>query len=716
MRIGRTEKTLKRFLSIFLLIFVLAAGFSFPVSGEPTDAFTHVELENRTKKSIPAREMYRSVKVITATTLGLEESLLGLNDLCCDQSNHIYLLLAERSKIVKLNADYSYNRTIEITDQSGEAVSFHGAQGIFVDDSGDIYICDSENERVIAADENGRQKLVLPCPDSDLLPENFFYQPYRLVRDNKGYTYVLSLGCYYGALSYSPEGEFLGFYGANNVKASALDTLSFLWDKLTRTDTKKSFSVKTLPFSFVDLALDHEGYMVTCTGKTDTGDNGTGQIRKLSPGGGDILYKRDTDGSSAVSQSLNFLETKVLQKNYQKNPQNIIAVDTDANDFIYALEQTYGLVYIYDSECNMLGGFGGNGGGSVIQGVFSKPTSLKLLGDSVLVTDYQNQSVTVFEITDYGKALKKAQAAYIRGNYENSKPLWDEVLSYNRGNQLAYRGLAMAALTEEDYEEALDYAKKGLDYATYDMAWQILLTRKVRQNFVWIFLLAFLLIGGAVAFAVIVKKRKVVLIGNIKVKTALFSPIHPFQSFEDIKYKKQGSVLFAAFLLFLLFFGQVLENTASGFLFIKNSPRTYNMLYTFVGSVGIILLWSLANWLVSCLAAGKGTWKEVFIATVYALIPLIVYTFVRVLLSQFLSLSGLAVLDGVKTAILIFTFFLLAIAMMAIHEYDFFKFLFTSFVSVLLMILIVFIVILLGLLSQQIVEFFRSLWTEAFFR
>lgn len=705
----------KRLLSIVCIILVLATGFSISVSAEPTDAFTHIDTQSGMQTSVMSREMFKSTKVINATSLGLEKSFADLSDLCADNDGNVYLLIGGRSQIVVLNKDYSYMKTISLSDTDGE-VNFDGAQGIYVDKNGDIYICDTNNSRIIVTDTEGSVKYYMDTPDSSLLPADFYYQPYRIAKDEKGYTYIISTGCYYGALSYSPTGEFLGFYGANNVKTSALDTLSFLWDKLTQTDAKKASSVKSLPYSFVDLALDSEGYMVTCTGKTEADDNGVGQIRKLSPGGGDILYKRGIDGTSTSSASFNFLENEIKKANGAAMIQNIVAVDIDSDNFIYALDQTHRLIYVYDNECNMLGGFGGGNSGATQKGIFNNPVSLLVHGEKLLVADSETLSVTVFELTDYGRALKEAQNMYVLGNYEDSEEKWQEVLSLNRNCQLAYRGLAMAALVEERYEEALQYAEIGIDYNVYDMAQKEILSRKTDKYFIIIFPVCIIFIVGLITLFVVLKKKNKVLISNIKVKTSLRTVVHPFDAFNDVKYKKMGSVTVAVSLCLLFYLSQMLEKTASGFLFLKSSPSTYNVLYTILSSVGLVLLWSLSNWLVACLSDGKGTFKEVFTVTNYSLIPYISFTFISVILSHFLPLSGLSVMNGIMVVILIYTFFLLSIAMMAIHEYDFFKFLTTSIVSLLLMILVVFVLFLVVILWQQLGEFVKSIYTEVFYR
>ncbi len=708
---------MKRLIAIILVMLVLVSGMSLSVSAEPTDSFAHVYSENGRKNTVMAREMYKSTKVISASSLGLEEPFSGLNDICFDEKGNVYLLIGESSKIIVLNPDYTYKKTIELVDEQEGVVSFIGAKGIYIYNNTTLYVCDTNNSRVIVSDMKGKVKEYLLLPESSLIPEDFIYMPTRIVKDAKGYTYILSESSYYGALAYSPENKFLGFYGANTVQASALDTLTFLWDKLTQTDEKKESTQKELPTAFVDLTLDSDGYIVTCTGKyPDSEGNGTGQIRKLSPGGADILYQRAIDGSSSASTSLNFLEEKVLTKNGSELIQNFVAIDTDENNFIYALDQTYSLIYIYDNECNMLCGFGGGATSSAQKGIFSSPVSMKVYKDTILVADYDNACVTVFEATEYGKALKQAQTLYLKGDYDKADELWKKVLSFDASNQLAYRGLAMSALTAKDYDSALEYAEKGLDYTVYDMAWQKVITNRINDNFIIIFSVAILVLGGLIALFVIAKKKKTVLIKNEKVKVALSSTIHPFNSFGEMAYKNNGSIIVAIAILLLFYISKMLESTASGFLFTTSSPATYNMIYTIIETIGIVLMWAVSNWLVASLAGGKGKFKEVFISTCYILIPLIIFTFVKVILSHFLPLSGLALMNGIGVAVLIYTFFLLAIAMMAIHEYDFFKFLTTAIVSILLIILMVFVVFLVVILLQQVGNFFSSLYKEMFFR
>ncbi|MBQ9354897.1 MAG: YIP1 family protein [Clostridia bacterium] len=707
---------MKRLLSIICIILVLTIGFSLSVLAEPTDAFTHEDSADGTVKGVLSSEMYNTSKFITASTLGLEKSLLGISDVCTGNDGKVYLLVSERSKVIVLNSDYTLNCELSVKDSDGMDIMFDSAKGIFVDKNNDIYICATGDGRILVTDLSGNLKSTWETPESSLLPEDFYFQPSKMVRDDKGYTYILSLGCYYGALAYSPDNEFIGFYGSNNVKASALDTLEFLWNKLTQTDEKKSKSVKSLPYSFVDLCLDSKGYMITCTGLTESDKNGTGQIRKLSPGGEDILYKRNTKGISTTSSSVNFVEEKVTKRFGVNKPQNIIAVEVDENGFIYALDSTHGLIYIYDKECNLLAGFGGGYDYATQKGIFDAPVSLAIHGTDILVIDKDNNALTVFERTTYGQLLMDAQIKHLNGEYDKATPIWEQVITINSGCQLAYRGLAIANYTNGNYEKALEYAEKGLDYKTYDLAWKVIFSKWVDKNFVWIFSIVLLFIIALVAFLIIKKKKGIVLIKNPKLKLALSITSHPFRSFEDIRYKNMGSIPIALVLLLLYYVSNMLNETSAGFLFLNSDPKTYNTLYTILSTIGLILLWSVANWLIACLSSGKGRFRDVFIVSCYCTLPLTVFKFVRVILSQFLSLSGQSVVDSIGVAVIIFTLFILCIGIMQVHEFDFFKFLTTTIVTILFMLLIVSVLLLVGVLLEQVGEFIIKLYREAVFR
>lgn len=702
------KKIQKTFLIIFALLFAFSSSFA--VSAK---TFTHIDEADGSVSTTNSREAYTVAEKINASALGLENNLKDLNDVYCADNGEILLLGSENSTIVVLNSDYTLNRVITVTDQNGEQINFKGAKGIYTAD-GIIYVCDTENSRILLLEADGRIKEIWDTPQSSLIPEGFVFQPTRIEKDPDGNFYVLSFGCYYGALTYSPEGEFVGFYGSNRVKATALDTLSYLWDLITSNDEKKSQSTKTLPYSFVDFAFDSDGYMVTCTGTTS--GNGKGQLSKISPSGSVILFQRTTDGSFVTSESVNFLESTVIKRYNSARYQNIVSVDVDSDGYMYTLESTYGLVYVYDEECNLITAFGGGIGDGEQSGLFQKASSIAINGSDILVVDSESASLTVFKITEYGNLLKKAQTLYLAGDYAEAEELWNEVLSLDRGNHLAYKGLAMASYNAKDYKKALEYAETGLDYNVYDLAYQQLFKQFVADNFVWFFVGAIVLIVAVILLIIKMSKRKEPLIKNVKLRLALNTMVHPFSAYDELKLKKLGSMPIAIVIIVLFYISKVLESTASGFLFTTVSQRNYNTLFTLAKTIGLVVLWSVVNWLVATLFSGKGRFKEVFVASSYSMIPMVIYTFVKVIVSHFLPLAGLSFMNAVYTVVLIYTAYLLIISMMSVHEFTFSKFILTAAVTIFGMLLVVFIGFMIIILLQQFWNFIYAIYMELVFR
>ena len=712
---GRDFKLFKKVvISIFLIVFILANAFS--VSAASSESYSRVDVPGGVRELRISKEMFEASKEIKASTLGLDVSFEGITDIYSNEKGEVFLLCGEYSRLVYINSDLTSGREIPVIDSAGNPVNFKGAQGIYCDNLGNLYISDTANARVIITDANGGVTRILEEPKSDLIPSDFLYQPIAVEKDDQGYTYILSLGCYYGALMYTPEYEFMGFYGPNTVKSNALDTLSYLWDKLTSTEEKKTSSVKKLPYSFSDIAFDPEGYMVTSTGAVSSNiyaEKNIGQIKKISHNGANILYKRDLKGDSSSSTDVDFLDAAFITGS---SVQSLTSVEVSDDDYIFALDSGRGFVYIYDSECNLMSAFGGGLGEGDRLGTFIKPVALTLCKDKLLVADSGKYSITIYEPTEYGNLIRKAQSLYINGDYNEANETWKEVLSMNRNCQLAYRGIAMGHYNEGDYEAALEAAEIAADYAVYDLAWQEIVTKFVADYFVLLLLIIVAILVAVIFVVRYFKKRDKKLINNPKMKLFLSTPVHPFAAFEDLKYKKLGSVKIATVVLVLFYVASVLNVISSGFLYSNTLLRNYNSLFTIGGTFGLVLLWSVSNWLVCSMFEGKGTFKDVYVGTCYSLLPWVIFQFVKMGLSHLLPLSVAGIVTGLGTVMLIYTFFLLSIAMMKVHEYDFFKFLLTGLVIAFFMILIVFIILMCAILIAQFWSFIASIYEEVVHR
>lgn len=708
---------LKKTLVVILCV-VLSVACSLSVAAAPTDTYNRIEKPGDTTNLKLSKEIYTAVERITASSLGLESAFEGITDIVYAENGEIYLLCGETSRVIVLNANYTLKTELIVVDETGTVVDFTGAMGIYVH-KGKVYICDTNNSRILILDKNGVVKRILDAPNDDLISDDFLYQPIKMQIDQKGYMYILSRSCYYGALIYTPELEFLGFYGANTVKSGALDTLSFLWDKLTSNEEKKSSSLKTLPYSFVDFDLDSEEFLVTATGRTQKDRNQTGQIRKITVNGSNILYKHSQKNGYIASDSYNFLESDLVIKEKQTGfyiAQDIVAVSCGEDDSIFVLDGLHGTIYLYDKESNLLGAFGGGIEQGKQLGVFEKPICMDVYGDDVVVGDSATGSITIFKQTEYGKLLREAQAIFLRGDYDEAAPIWETVLQKDNTNQLALRGLAWSSYNAGDYRVAMEYAEKALDYEIYDMAWSTVLKDFIADNFVVILAIFTIVILCVIFLTKYLKSREFFKNINPKIKLIFKIPFHPFESFDKLKQQNLGSVKISIGITVVLYLSFYINDTLSGFLYSPSDVSTYNSLFTIGRTVILLLLWVVANWLVCAIFSGKGTLKEVYCATAYSLVPMIAYMFIRVVLTNLLPLSAAGFINGLDAVIWIFTFFLLAIAIMTVHEYDFFKLLLTTIPTIFLMLLAVFVVFICTIMLAQLGNFVGSVYEEIMYR
>ena len=86
------------------------------------------------------------------------------------------------------------------------------------------------------------------------------------------------------------------------------------------------------------------------------------------------------------------------------------------------------------------------------------------------------------------------------------------------------------------------------------------------------------------------------------------------------------------------------------------------------------------------------------------------------MLSYILPLSGATFINGLYTAVLIYTFFILSVAVMTVQEYGFFKFLGTGALTLFGMLLVIFILFMVIVQIQQLGIFISSIFMEVVYR
>ena len=104
----------------------------------------------------------------------------------------------------------------------GSETKLSKPMGVFVSSTNDcLYIADTENSRILVTDMVGNVQNEITKPESEVYDQKRTFLPQRVVADKSGNIYTVLGNVTTGAAMFSPDGEFMGFSGANRVEATA---------------------------------------------------------------------------------------------------------------------------------------------------------------------------------------------------------------------------------------------------------------------------------------------------------------------------------------------------------------------------------------------------------------------------------------------------------------------------------------------------------------
>lgn len=337
--------------------------------------------------------------------------------------------------------------------------SFNGPTGVFVDvDTDDgtetIYVADNANDRVVAFEIDeinddqyktavGKVTTVYTRPPSNMYDSSVTFNPSKVLVDAAKNVYVCIKSITKGAVVFSKEGDFNGYFGANRVEATGEVLLNAFWKLIFSREQAKRMR-RSVPVEISNFDIDSDNFIYTVT---ESKSAETDILKKLNSAGTNIYtnlgYSDYTFGDA-------------LTKWYrgQTYSSQITDIDVDANGTINLLDLKTGRVFQYDDECNLLFIFGGIG---QQKGTFNIVNAVESLGDRVYVLDGRKCSVTVFKQTEFGAIVHQAMDLFNRGKYEEARGPWEEVIRRDSNYWFAYIGLGNAYLNEGDYETAMKY-------------------------------------------------------------------------------------------------------------------------------------------------------------------------------------------------------------------------------------------------------------------
>ena len=191
---------------------------------------------------------------------------------------------------------------------------------------------------------------------------------------------------------------------------------------------------------------------------------------------------------------------------------------------------------------------------------------------------------------------------------------------------------------------------------------------------------------------------------------------HPAEGFEDMRWKKAGSLKIAFFIVFLLFLAVIADGRLYGFQFGVTYDNTFNIIPYIVKSIVLFAAWVVGNWSICTLLDGEGTAKNICIYSAYALIPYIAQIFINVILSHFLVQDEVVFMNAIRIIGVGWSAILLFSAIKSVHQYSFGKTIFAIILTIVAMLIMLFLLVLFMSLVQQVYIFISTIYTEISYR
>ncbi len=495
---------------------------------------------------VPSQNGYVVDKVYTGLDMGID-SLSEPSDMFFSDNDDLFLADtaykpsnpasdSAKGRIVVVDSDFQLKYTVESLDFSGVQdwldlkgselktgalsqadynkvtnLAFNGPSGIYVDvDEGEetIYVADNANDRVVAfqideiGDDQyktavGKVKVVYTRPDASMYDSSVTFNPSKVLVDAAKNVYVCIKSITKGAVVFSKEGDFNGYFGANRVEQTGEVLLNAFWKLIFNREQAKKMR-RSVPVEISNFDIDTDNFIYTVT---ESKSAETDILKKLNSAGTNIY-------TNLGYSDYNFGDALTKYYRGQTYSSQITDIDVADDGVINLLDLKTGRVFQYDDECNLLFIFGGIG---QQKGTFNIVNSVESKGDKVYVLDGRKCSVTVFKQTEFGSIVHNAIALFNKGKYEEARGPWEEALRRDSNYWLAYIGLGNAYLNEGQYETAMTYFYHN-SRTGYNDAFKSWRMNFIRDNFtlfavIIIALLAFIYIFSTWRGKVRAKKR-----------------------------------------------------------------------------------------------------------------------------------------------------------------------------------------------------------------
>ncbi len=463
-------------LAALLMILMLLAGVTAAYAaddGYPSSYTYNYDYWGDIRESPDA---YRVQDVVFNAELGLDVPMRKPQSLFV-QGDQLYVCDTGNNRILQLERTANSFELVRVIDtiQGAEPATLNTPNDVYVDAEGTLYICDTNNQRVLKADKDLNFIQSFTKPTDSTFDQSLNFLPNKLVVDVSGRVFCLATNVNKGLVKFEADGTFTGFIGANKV---VYNFAEYIWKEFFTTKEQRAQQEAFVPTEYCNIYMDEDSFIYATNISFDEYDllwDNAMPIRRLNGIGNDILIKNDRYPPIG--------ELYWVEGTVDKGPSKMMDITVMENDIYVALDRTRGRLFGYDSQGIMLWAFGSIGN---TEDTFNSAISLEHMGRDLIVLDQNEADITIFTPTEYGNLIYDACDKYLTGDYDGSAVLWEEVLKHNANYNLAFIGIGRSLMRQDKFEEAMEYFEMANDRDNYGRAFRQWRKIWVEENIGWV--------------------------------------------------------------------------------------------------------------------------------------------------------------------------------------------------------------------------------------
>ncbi|WP_423188870.1 YIP1 family protein [Alkalibacterium sp. f15] len=666
-------RRVSKLISSLLLLFVILVSLPLPV-----DAAAY-----KTYSQAPSGDLVETQTAYEAYDILYSNQMTSPEDIVIKEST-IYIVDSQQRQVLIMDING------EVLNSFGEDV-LSGPTGIALDSENNIYVADGSAARVFKFAEDGELLAEFAKPEEPLFGTSSPFTPRKITVDIRGNMYIVGEGATAGIIQLNPDGEFLGYFGANEAPTNFLQVIR---DNLL-SEIQQARVFRNVPPASSNIDIDNKGivYTVTSTAQSEI-------IKKLNVAGANMLGRDVYQPTGAVDVAAGLY-----------------------NNFYVLTDQ--GQIVEYSNHGGILFRFGQRDSGSQRLGVYNNPSAIGVDEFGTLyVVDSEAQLIHKLRTTEFADEIHSGLILYEDGRYMDSEEYWQNVINMNPSFGMARFALGESYFQRQEYGRALSSFRTAEAVPAYSNAfWEI--RNDWFQRNLGMVLFAIILFFIALKIVNVLTRRKygktpwrMLRERSRRSKTArelgyVFRMFrHPFDTLYEIQNMNKSSVKSASILYGVLLIQFILFNYFTGFIFNYRLVDTYNIVMLVMIFILTFALLISMNYMIATITEGEGSFKDVYMGVAYSFAPVLVGIIPVILLSNILTLNEAFLFQFPIQVMLVYTAVHLVIMIKEMHDFESWKIVQNILLTLFAALVTVIVLYIMYILFINLYDFIYSLILE----